>query len=747
MLTLPFTKRNLGGQSFKIVRWTVPESVMSVTSMNFSTPAPKMEIRAPVVHYILSGPLTFSFRFLNEPTTPQSFIISLIPMNTNATLKRNELNVAVDVSSTSWKMMEFPCHLLVLPGRYALHASAHSNGKQILANAEVFVEVRWFQTINLFLLKNTIQPYKEELPVNVSLQTSIVCPQQQPPNLTLRVNLMYKQTEEAPTETVASRELAWPFGTMRSPHNTSISFGCQLLDRSGTYYATLAILLNPLLPDQSEITVATSPNTAIGAQLAVEDYGLVILGDLGYCATRNNRSRSIRVSYRAPECVANDKIRLYRIGKKRASGPAVEETFLMERSIQSRPRGVSFNFPCRILWTQRDQAAGFCWTYTSVTRGGQSSELEATRKCLQMSTVDKQLGGGVPQVSFLGRQTDGSSGTLPRWSEWSTWSPCTKTCNPAMNVSSAVRLRQRTCLRKTDNADHWFPNNNCLGSSIEIQICSVPRCSLDADGTQEITEQEGNAFLWPLGPDLEADANGSVMSNGMRNIIIFYNSPVDERLLSSEAMRTRELFRRCGLLVSGVLGLCLVLNILLPFLTHRVLQKPSRVPGKNLATVTPKNGDAVNRDSRCALMTSFHEEEVGVAAARVKEVAADVHLIVNNSGPSRSGVADIEMVTTSVNQNGKETPKVERGSKMYRSPLPKHRTYLEEVLASDTPRSSVSFRPEAGDADFEYDDFIPEKHEEEETDSGLWAPQRLDLTVFAQDYDDIVQELYAAKPS
>lgn len=294
-------------------------------------------------------------------------------------------------------------------------------------------------------------------------------------------------------------------------------------------------------------------------------------------------------------------------------------------------------------------------------------------------------------------------------------------------------------------------------------------CNIDADGTQEITEQEGNAFLWPLGPDLEADANGSVMSSGSQNIIIacnsilfvvshepeflfiiFHftdNSPTDEFLISLEATRTRELFRRCGLLVSGVLGLCLVLNILLPFLIQRVLQKPSRVPGKKLATDIPKNGGPVNRNSRCALMTSFHEEEVGVAPAHVKEVAADVHPIVNNSGPSRSGVADIEMVTTSVTQNGKEMPMVERGSKMYRSPLPKHRTYLEEVLASDTPRSSVSFRPEAGDADFEYDDFIPEKHEEAETDSGLWAAQRLDLTVFAQDYDDIVQELYDAKPS
>lgn len=335
--------------SFNLIAFagTVPESVMSATSMNFSTPAPKMEIRAPVVHYILSGPLAFSFRFLNEPTTLQSFIISLIPMSRNETLNRNELNVAVDVSSTSWKMMEFPCHLLVLPGRYALHASAQSNGKQIVADGEVFVEVRWFQTM-LFLLKNTIQPYKEELPVNVSLQTSIVCPQQQPPILTLRVNLMYKQTEEAPTETVASRELAWPFGTMRSPHNTSISFGCQLLDRSGTYYATLAILLNPSLPDQSELTVATSSNTATGAQLAVEDYGLVILGDLAYCATRNNGSRSIRVSYRAPDCVANDKIRLYRIGKKSAFGPAVEQ--VMHSCSTSNSNYLSFTrFVFRII--------------------------------------------------------------------------------------------------------------------------------------------------------------------------------------------------------------------------------------------------------------------------------------------------------------------------------------------------------------------------------------------------------------
>lgn len=170
----------------------------------------------------------------------------------------------------------------------------------------------------------------------------------------------------------------------------------------------------------------------------------------------------------------------------------------------------------------------------------------------------------------------------------------------------------------------------------------------------------------------------------------------------------------------------------------------SQVPPKKQPST--KNPD---RDSRFALIS--RDDEVAESLEKPPTLSYC-------DQPSRSGVVELQLLpripeATPKSPHHHEILPVSRtgghepgSSRLMPSPLVLQRMCRAQALSEkrdsdQSPRSSshLSSRPEPGDVDFEYDDFLP--HEMKDEDSELWPPQKLDIKVFATAYEDILKEL------
>lgn len=209
-------------------------------------------------------------------------------------------------SRAQWGHIEIPCTTRLYPGVYFVQlfpTTQVSNNGEMTSNP---VEVRWIESAIWHFSAETIRMFSEPLITNISLYLQTACPQQEPSNINLSLQLNYIIPTTGDSQEVTSRGLVWPFGTTRTPINSSVTFPCQFFDRHGSYYATLSLNVfgRKIILDRSH---------SINASQRLSDYSLEINGDIRRCANMAKGAEGIRVSYYAPQCVGNDKIRLYKI--------------------------------------------------------------------------------------------------------------------------------------------------------------------------------------------------------------------------------------------------------------------------------------------------------------------------------------------------------------------------------------------------------------------------------------------------
>ncbi|OQV18256.1 hypothetical protein BV898_07652 [Hypsibius exemplaris] len=721
---------------------------------------PDIELHTRPVHYLFSGDLRLTYRVLSlNPDPTQLYTAKLTDPNTLTTISSTADFVLAPVNT--WAIIEFPCSLMALPGNYTVKVVVTStqipadNAPEIVA-AQQPVQIKWLDLLRWNLSSSRLRIFGESLTVNVSLATQTACPQEEPGNFTVVIELHYRQSSERKSQLpgssgadrkIAQRALQWPFGATRSPTNSSITFPCWLFDRTGWYYATLAVVMKRsgeigkgrLLRNgpteteakEEEAMMSLDKSPLVEAVHNVSDYELMISGDVGKCRNMTSQQQlravdrgSVRVTYRAPGCIGEDKIRLYRLDRQRIALPRtvgnLNLTYIMERSVRSKPRRAGFNFPCTVLAGQQD-ALGFCWIYATSSRDGQSRELTETRQCFPFSSAAEK--------DWKINQQQ------PQWSEWSLWTPCTETCRSS-NQSRAVRMRKRVCQRKADSGIY---RSDCEGPSLETRPCLIPFCR--GVTTEKEHKSFGNIFMWFPGP-------GNLVNN--RTSIFLYGSYENYTEGSTfNPLHPHHSFLIIALPALGGLLLLLICCVL-PDLAREALQNAKR-------RSKPASGKAANRDSHHPLISKEDE----LPASSMSGPGSDLKYA-SIDQPSRSGVLEMQILASMAgkmpdansgdapqNQPDKAPEAVPNWPSHVPSPLILQRACRDRRFkytgsSDQSPRSSshLSSRPEPGDdVDFEYDDFIPDKFASEEE---LWTPQRLDIKVFATAYEDIVKELNAA---
>ncbi|XP_055332029.1 uncharacterized protein LOC129583983 [Paramacrobiotus metropolitanus] len=717
-----------------------------------------IELEIPSLYYYLSGNLRLSFK-LAKNFMYGDYRGDLINLSDNATVYSEPLYFS---SKNPWGTIEIPCTTFLAPGVYAFHIfptgkavpRVSSGAPEMVSHP---IEVRWLESIKWFLSTRDIRTSSQALIANVSLYSQTACPQQEPANISVSVNLHYtRPAGNRATEVVTSRRLVWPFGTIRSPINSSLQFPCQFFDRPGSYYTSLSLTVQG-----RKIILDRSPS--INASRRLSDYSLHVMAEhISRCINSTAKaedSGGVRVAYKAPQCLGNDRLRLYQIRRgslysstyKGIDINNFQQVYLMEKSIRSRPRFASFHFPCHIFSSHRADAVGFCFVYTTISRDGQSNELPETRQCFPVPAPAEE------RARNWGQRAE--------WSEWGAWSPCTQTCRKG-HEDISVRMRYRRCMIGTND----FYGHLCSGKGLETMECHVPRCKNYAANDSQVA----NVMIWfPNSNPNGETVKDSIVEYTNIGILGFY---AREKSDLSGFLEGDEYFVPVVISASIFLILLLMLTAYPSICRlHSLPNPPRKKPGNS-----SKDND---RDSRYLLISKDDEphrrspKPVMVNVTQYDQRNASVEMRTfpasTNCNPLVSTARGVQNSLSKVNENKDSVQTNSYGTERCRingnvirddkAPWETPQSALHNAVnmqranrlndggTTDSPKSSrysqVSSRPETGDVqDLEYDDFIPDPIDDEDH-VNTWPAKTLDIQVFATAYEEILKELSSTQPN
>lgn len=372
------------------------------------------QLVVPPEYIAFSG--EFEFHYQIPVSLPYAFVHVIL-------LKDNQeeeiTNVSIDSKYQSGRL-KLACGILEVAGKYEFQMRMHEGGP-ILSRAIVLV--RWPKIV--------LQLPETHLTQSSSVRLKIVSTAVCNPKLNrykFDINLEYAENSSEISISGKEEILRSQEFSNFSATDLFIEFPCSLFDLSGMYRATLKSSFSAIAVVSRSNTMLATRNPAFKIKL--------------WTNTIHPCFNNMQVDYSLPQCPGNkesNKLRIYVLRRKSSSSLAssIEKSYVQEHLAD--PDKTYIMLPCDQLQTE---AAGYCFQIVTVARHG--IIVSQTELC-----VSAHPDSVIP--------TDGG------WSEWSTWSPCSATCDVGL------QSRYRMCNSPTPNFGGAF----CEGNSTQKQSCDT----------------------------------------------------------------------------------------------------------------------------------------------------------------------------------------------------------------------------------------------------------------------------------